>query len=200
LSVEYIWNDSKGNEFGLEVRGSKHGVPSSDEFDVLLALFKILARKNPRIDYNIDKNQYDIPIDIEFSYRELAKELGYTNYGGSIHLKLVKSLETLMDTTIYNKASGGLLDVETNKHINNTKTAFHIIEQAQEDSSYNVTTNKFQERVKVRINSFFYNSMRNGYLTKYKDNLLFDLKSDIAKKIMLILVKVFFDIKFHNIE
>jgi hypothetical protein len=75
------------------------------------------------------------------------------------------------------------------KRVTNSKVAFHIIEQSQEEYSYNDTTNKFHEKAKVKINNFFYQSMKKGYLTKYNDTLLIDLKSDIAKKIMLILVK-----------
>lgn len=188
LSVEYVWNDSKGNNYGIEVRGSKYGVPSSDEFDVLLALFRIYSRKNSKFKLNKESNSYDIPIEIEFTYRELAKEMGYQEYGGTVHKNLVKSIETLIDTTIYNKASGGLYDANTKNRISNSKISYHIIESSI-DETIEVSKNKFHEKSIVKINNFFYRSIRNNYLRKFDYRMLLSLKVDIAKKIMLILNK-----------
>jgi hypothetical protein len=58
--LEYMWVDSKGVKRGLEVRNPKHGVPSSFEFDVLLALHKIFAKNNPVLTMDESTQQYEM--------------------------------------------------------------------------------------------------------------------------------------------
>lgn len=194
--LEYIWYDSKGVKRGLEVRNPKYGIPSSFEYETLLALWKVYVKNNPVIEFDEEKGSYDLPIVINFDYKEIAKEMGYENYGGSIKKRIEQAIECLIDTTIYNRHSGGLLDQQTGEYIIDSKKAFHILEE-YESYSYKelksgekrIDANKIKERTKVRISNFFYNSMCNNYLRRYNYTRFIDLKSGIAKKLMVMLNK-----------
>jgi hypothetical protein len=161
--LEYIWYDSKGVKRGLEVRNPKHGVPSDYEYQVLLALYKIFAKNNPILTSNEESQSFDIPIVINFSFKELAKEMGYANYGGSIKTKLDNAIECLIDTTIYNRYNGGLLDQSTGQYIIDGKKAFHILEE-YEAYSYKelipgekrLQGEEIKERTMIRLSSFFF--------------------------------------------
>jgi hypothetical protein len=194
--LEYVWYDSKGVKRGLEVRNPKYGIPSAFEYSVLMGLFRIFVKNNPIIEFNEEKGVYDMPIEIYFTFKDLAEEMGYHNFGGSIKARIEQAIECLVDTTIYNRYNGGMLDQASGEYVIDSKKAFHIIEEYE---SYNykelhegekrVDGNKVKDRTRVRLSNFFYNSMCNNYYRKYNYTQALSLKSGIAKKLMLMLDK-----------
>lgn len=191
--IEYTWIDSDNNKRGIEVRASaKHGLPSPAEFDVLCAFFRLYFKKRSTYhnyqytieDYvkeNNEKRRY-----INFNVTELAREMGYACASGQIINNIRNSIECLVETTLYSRFEGGLLDVKTNKYKRENRTkAFHILNgfESVEYKRNNHTT------YEVEIDDFFFQSVTHNYFNYYSVPLLQSITDSVAKKMFFIMTK-----------
>ncbi len=193
--VEYKWIDSKGINRGIEIRGSaKYGVPTSFEFDVLIALLRIYARSEKILlnaqyinDYNISEDD----ITIEFTLTKVAEELGLNRPSSTILNKILRSIEILTDTTIYNRYSGGIYDILEQKYIEDKAIAFHIVEKFESTLYRNDKKQKRGRGIvqKIKLNKFFYKSISGGYLKFYSHTEYVGISSSIGRRLFLILSK-----------
>lgn len=193
--VEYNWVDSKGVKRGIEVRGSsKYGVPTAFDFDVLVSLLRVFVENNT-VEYNqrlFDESLIsDSDVEINFTFTQIARDLGYSRPNSKILEKIQISLERLIDTTIYNKFNGGIYDICTSDYITDEKEAFHILNYLK---SYHYTTGEKrlgsnQIKQKVILNKFFYRSIANNYFKYFDYNKYTRLQGGISKKLYLLLNK-----------
>lgn len=195
--VEYFWVDSKGVEKKIEVRGSKWGVPNEYCFDVLTALFRLHIRQNKSVEFNIDENRWNMNKTIHFSLTELAKEMGYKSFGKNVFDKLDISLETLNDTTIYNKANGAFLDVKSNTYLSaEAKESIGIIRNYKsyrysklQEGAKRINYRDIKDYTSVMIDDFIYESLCNSYFKIFNYEQFSKLEMGIAKKMFLLLNK-----------
>lgn len=219
--LTYYWY-SDGKKFEVEVKSSTNGIPTAFEFDILLALNRLYGKRNRKFIQNPETNMYDnIEGKIKFTYRQLAKEMGYKSFGGTIYERIHTGIETLLETTIYtqlvNLVVKNNFDIYMSKEekkelekiqenenidedekqkkksniINNTlqkRVGFHILEMVDNETIVD-KNNTFRNEVVVKINEYFFESLKKGYFAKYNENMLKLLKSDVAKKVFLILNK-----------
>lgn len=192
--VEYKWIDSNGNERGVEVRGSvKYGVPTSFEFDVLITLLRIYVQ-NKKILLNSQYNELEISeedITIEFTLRQVAKELGMKSINPTIIDKILKAIEILTDTTIYNRYSGGIYDIEEKKYIENKSIAFHIVEKFETYLYRDGVKRKRGQDIhqKIKLNQFFYKSISGNYFKFFNHTEYTAISSSVGRRLFLILNK-----------
>lgn len=184
-------------EVGLKVVGSmENGCPTIYELDVLLALFRILINDMDN-QYTLKDKKVDFPKVIHFTYRKLAKEMGFSNFGSGIKARLEKSLKTLNEVTIYSKFA--FRDQEEGKYIRrfNGEESCGILKSFK---SYSIEERRFngdklaspkqiEELQSVEIDDFFYNNLCNNYFKIYDRDKYRLLTKSIAKKLLLILTQ-----------
>lgn len=190
------WTDSKGALRGIKV-SMTDGYKMLTNFDikVLTSLMKLYSEQNTIIPYDFENNKYDMPVEINYTIREISRRLRYSECGGTITKKIKDSIKKLANVTITSMYEGGLYDAEHKCYIKTTgEKGFHIIE---EYDMYEVSKveNK-EDRIKARdvksfnkvvINNFFYNSMCNGYCKIVPFDQLIGIKQDIAQRLFALL-------------
>lgn len=184
-------------EVGLKVVGSmENGCPTIYELDVLLALFRILIN-NMDNQYTLKDKKVDFPKVIHFTYRKLAKEMGFKNFGSGIKARLEKSLKTLNETTIYSKFA--FRDQEVGRYIKQFKgeESCRILKSFKsysvEERKYNgeklANPTEIEELQSVEIDDFFYNNLCSNYFKIYDRDKYKLLTKSIGKKLLLILTQ-----------
>lgn len=194
LEREWI---SNGVTRKLTVKGSADlGCPTIDDLDVLLALFRILLKNNNyTYEYNTVTKKVNLPRIINFTYGELAKELGYKYYGGTVKRKLEKSIKTLVETTMYSNmavrdAEVGeyIIDLEGEKSLRilfNYKSYSYKARKRKGEPIEHHT--KIKEQQSVEIDDFLFKSVQNNYFKIYNYVQYTKLKKGISKKLYLLL-------------
>jgi hypothetical protein len=184
--IEYTWVDSNEYKRGIEVRGSvQHGLPTAFEFDVICAFFRLYFKKKKTY-CNTDNDIKNEKRYVEFYVSELAEEMGYADINGKILDSIKNSIECLVETTLYSRYDGGLLDVKTNKYKRDCReTAFHIL------NGFELITknNSNHARYTIEIDKFFFESVTNNYFNYYSVPLFQEIRNSVAKKIFFILLK-----------
>jgi hypothetical protein len=187
--MNYNWTDANGIERGVEVvGGGKYRVPSTLEYDTLVALFRLFAKQN-KIEFGDDFEIENEELIINFSLNDLAKEMGYKSISGKILNRIKQSIETLVQITISNRKAGALYDIQDGQYIADTTTLFHIIEEA---TFYDILKNPISNRKDlncIRLGKFFYQSIKHGYFKYFNYAIYLNLTSGIAKRIFLCLTK-----------
>lgn len=188
----------KGNqEVGLKVVGGERGCPTMYDLDVLLALFRLLI-KSINNQYTLkDNNKIDFPKKINFTYRKLAKEMGFKNFGSGIKNRLENSIKTLNETTIY--SSFAFRDQEQGKYVKTFRGEqscriicdfqSYSIEEQKVNGEKLANPKEIEERQSVEIDKFFYANMCNNYFKLYDHDKYIKLTRNIAKKLLLILTQ-----------
>jgi hypothetical protein len=194
--LERSWM-SNGTERSIKVVGSaEHGCPTIAELDVLLGLFRILMKNvGFQYEYNRSTGKVNLPKVINFTYQELASELGYKVYGGALKKKLENSVKCLNEATIY--SNFGLRDAEIGDYIidYNKMESFRIL---GEYKSYSYSRKKKQgekignakqvkEQQSIEISNFFFNSICNNYFKIYNYGNYIKLSKGLSKKLYLLL-------------
>jgi hypothetical protein len=195
-TIERTWVRSNGDEVGIKVVGGEHGCPTMSEMDVLLALLRIMIRDNGN-GYTYNKSQKQVSLNkvINFTYSELAKELGYAKFGGQQKRTLEKSMKILVETTIYSNFA--IRDIEQGEYIADFKgeescnilTHYKSYSMARRKrAKQNFADHKeVRECTSVEIDDFFFNNMCNNYFKIYDFKKYMSLNDDISKKLFLIL-------------
>lgn len=196
--LKRVWI-SNGIERGITVKGSVDlGVPTIDDLDLLLALFRVHMKNNDyKYQYNKSTKKVFIPQKINFTFRELALEMGYSEYGGTVKKKLETALKKLVETTIYSELGGALRDVEKGEYITEIEgiESFRILTDYK-SYSYKKrkakgekigTPEEVKENTSVMIDTFFYNQICNNYFKIYDYSDYIRLTKGSSKKLYLLL-------------
>lgn len=187
------WTDSQGNLRGIKV-SMVEGYNMLTRFDIniLMSLQKLYSEQNRVISYNFESKKYDMPIEIKYTIREIAKALKYKSCSGVLVSKIKKAIRKLANCTITSLFAGGLYDSENDVYIK--EKGFHIIETYDMYERTNLDKNDkilryddIKEYNKIVINSFFYKSMCNGYFKIVPFDQLIRLKHDVSQRIFSIL-------------
>lgn len=208
-SITYSWLGSDNRERAVEVRSSKLGVPDAFCYDVLLALFRLYIKqydnKIHQIKTEEDLNKIDNTVN--FSFRELVKEMGYKSFSKHNKTKVQKAIETLIDTTIYNKASGIYNPITKEYIIDETFTIsilysfknYNYIELKDEKGNLildekgrpikTVSKESIKDKCSIKIDKFFIKNLFFGNAKISDKKLRLTLKNEVAKKLYLILNK-----------
>jgi hypothetical protein len=183
-------------EIGLRVVGGLKGVPTMYDLDCLLALFRLLIKSMDN-QYMLKDNKVDFPKKINFTYRKLAKEMGFKNFGSGIKQRLEDSIKTLNETTIY--SSFAFRDQEEGKYIKTFKGEqscrilcnfkSYSVEEQKVNGEKLASPKEIEERQSVEIDKFFYNNMCSNYFKLYDHEKYIQLTRNIAKKLLLILTQ-----------
>ena len=196
FEIERTWVRSNGEEVGITIKGSTGGCPTMAEMDVLLALFRIMMKnKSNQYTYNENNNIVDFDRTINFTYKELADELGYADISGKIKKNLEKSIKILNETTIYSNFA--FRDIEIGEYVADFKgeescriiskyksySMSKVKRQGKKYSNYK----EIREQTSVEIDEFFFNNMCNNYFKIYNYKKYMSLTQSIAKKLFLIL-------------
>lgn len=219
-AITYSWETSDGRKRAIEVRGSKYGVPDPYCYDLLIALFRIYVRQNEnRITINDtdDENDFEnqdfdfnknINNRVNFSYRELAKEMGYKSFGKKTIEKMTRGIETLLDTNLYNTSQGGFYNPITKEYITDATFQLEILRgfrgykyidavdiegnlllDAEGNPIKKIDMSSIKGRCSVEIHGFFIRNLLLGNGKISNKNIRLNVKGDIAKKLYLILNK-----------
>lgn len=186
-------------EVELTVKGSTDlGCPTIYEMDVLMALFKIqLKNMDNKIVVSSDNKVENMSDTINFTYRELAKEMGLKGFGKKTKERLENSIKCLVETTIYSKqAVRNQIEGEYVSTFEGEESA-RIISKYKK---YSVTTRKLEnknllspEEIKesqsIKIDKFFFDNIVGNYFKLYDYDKYKTLKNSIAKKMLLILTQ-----------
>lgn len=188
---------SNGITRSIKVVGSaEHGCPTIAELDVLLGLFRILIKNvGFQYEYNRSTGRVNLPKVINFTYQELANELGYKIYGGALKKKLESSVKCLIETTIYSNFA--LRDAEAGDYIidYNEEESFRII-GGYRSYSYSRMKKKgekignakqIKDQQSIEISDFFFNSICNNYFKIYNYSNYIVLTKGLSKKLYLLL-------------
>lgn len=189
--------ESNGVKRGITVIGSAvYGCPTILELDVLMGLFRIhLKNNNYKYEYNRKTGKVSLPQTIHFTYRELARELGYENFGGSIKNKLEKSIKTLIESTIYSDL--GIRDVgkgdyvfdfdgeETTRILKNYKSYSYT--KKKRNGEKIGTPEQVKEQQSVDIDDFFFKNICSNYFKIYDFKKYIKLAKGVSKKLYLLL-------------
>lgn len=187
----------KGNqEVGLKVVGGEKGCPTMYDLDVLLALFRLLI-KSIDSQYVLKDNKIDFPKKINFTYRKLAKEMGFKNFGSGIKERLENSIKKLNETTIY--STFAFRDQEEGKYIKTFKGEqscrilcdfkSYSVEEQKVNGDKLASPKEIEERQSIEIDKFFYDNMCSNYFKLYDHDKYIKLTRNIAKKLLLILTQ-----------
>lgn len=178
---------------GLEIVGSlKYGLLQFSDFEILMATSKAHYNLKGRNKIEIQDKRYLFPRELEFTYSEVAKTMGYKNAGGSELRKIDIALKRMTEVTVWNTIDGGLYDVTNKKNITNVTNGYHIIDEyiAYRYSDLKETGEKRKNyrdiKCKIKLNNFFYESMCKSYFKLFDYDMFKQIKKSIAKKIYLI--------------
>lgn len=201
-NVKYEWVSSDNKKKSIEVRSSSLGVPSSYDYDVLLALLRLYVKqKGDRIvcQENID-NLTEFDNTVYFSYRQVIAEMGYKSYSVHLKEKVDESIERLCDTNIYN-IGGGIYNPFTKEYIKDYKYQINILYDyksynyiiiGQDENGENIVKldkKSLKDKVSVKIGLFFLKNLLCGKGKISDKSLRLSLKLDISKRLYLILNK-----------
>lgn len=186
-------------EVELTVKGSADlGCPTIYEMDVLMALFKIqLKNMDNKIVVSSDNKVENMNDVINFTYRELAKEMGLKGFGKKTKERLENSIKCLVETTIYSKQA------VRNQVVGEYVSSFEGEESARiiaKYKKYSITTRKIEnkellspeeikENQSVQIDKFFFDNIVGNYFKLYDYDKYKTLKNSVAKKMLLILTQ-----------
>lgn len=195
-SFERIWARSNNEIVSMRVVGGEDGVPQIGELDVLLALFRIHLKNNKHgFLKEKDTNKVQIPQKINFTFTQLAKEMGYKEMSGALKRNLDKSIRKLNETTIYNNFA--IMDITEGQYCYGFKNrkSCRILKNynSYEMSAYKKMNGKLANPYEVKdlqyveIDDFFLNNMCNNYYKIYDYEKYKELKMSVSKKIFLIL-------------
>ena len=183
-------------EVGLKVVGGEQGCPTMYDLDVLLALFRLML-KNMDNRYELKDNKVDFSKKINFTYRKLAKEVGMTNFGSAIKKRLEQSIKTLNETTIY--STFAFRDQEQGKSVKTfkgesscrilTNYKYYSVEERKFNDEKMANAKTIEEETSVEIDDFFFTNICNNYFKLYDHEKYIQLKSNIGKKLLLILTQ-----------
>lgn len=208
-AITYSWTSSDFRKRAIEVRSSKLGVPDAFCYDVLLALFRLYIKQNGNriIQIKTEEGLNEIDNTINFTYRELVREVGYKSFSKLNKDKVQKAIETLIDTTIYNKA-GGIYNPMSKEYIVDETFTINIlynfknytyIELRDENGNLVLdeeglpvkTLNKasLKDKCSIKIDRFFIKNLFFGNAKLSSRELRLALKNEVAKKLYLILNK-----------
>lgn len=189
-TIERVWYRDK-KEIGLTVEGSgKRGCPTIYELDVLMALFKLLAKSMDNvIELSEDRKILNMPRVINFTYRKLAKEMRLKGFGAKTKKRLEDSIKCLTEATIY-----------SNLAFRNQEIGEYVADFKGEEScrilknykSYSLSKRKklgqellsakdIEEYQSVEIDEFFFNNMCNNFFKLYDYDKYMLLTKGIAK-------------------
>lgn len=192
--LERNW-ESKGVKRGITVKGSvEYGCPTICELDVLLALFRILIKNmDYKYEYNKNTKKVKLPQKINFTYKDLAEELGYSGYGGKTKTKLEKSIKILTETTIY--TSFGIKDCSKKDYIDNfngqesTRILKNYKSYSYEREKKAGTANPktVREKQSVEIDDFFFDNMCNNFFKIFNYDKYMSFNLSLSKKMYLLL-------------
>lgn len=201
ISVTYEWVSSDSKKKSIEVRSSKLGVPTSYDYDVLLALLRIYLRQNGDKIFCLE-NMNDLTEfnnTVYFSYREIITEMGYKDYSILLKRKIDSCIERLCDTNIYNTGCG-IYNPMTKEYITDYKfqvgilssySAYTYIITVDENGEEKKVLDKksLKEKASVKIDVFFLKNLLCGKGKISDRNLRLSLKSDVGRRLFLILNK-----------
>ena len=195
--IENTWTKSNGDEVGIKVvGGAESGCPTMAEMDVLLALLRIMIKDNDNgYEYNKTDKKVKLKKTIHFTFKELARELGYADINGGIKKRLDKSIRILNETTIYSNFA--IRDIEIGEYVSDFKGT-QSCKILTNYKSYSMSTRKKQnkkladyktirEETSIDIDDFFFNNMCNNYFKIYNFKKYISLGKGISKKLFLIL-------------
>lgn len=196
-SFERKWIKSDDTEVSITIVGGKYGVPCIAELDVLLALFRIYIKQmGNSIPINKDTKEAKLNSNsIHFTYRQLAKEIGYKGFGGATKAKLERSIKTLNESTMYTKFA--VKDAKKGKYISqfNLEQSTRIIkgyrgynkkDYIRENGIY-LKANEIEDFQVVEIDNFFFENLCSSYFKVYDYEMYKKLKLGITKKTFLLL-------------
>lgn len=202
---ERIWTKSNNEIVSIKVVGGEYGVPCIGELDILLALFRIYLKQMnntvevvSKVDEVNNIKTRELKFDnkvIHFTYRELAKEIGYKSFGGSIKEKLERGIRTLTETTMYTKYA--IFDASLGKHISATmqEESFRIVRKYKgykkldylKENNKTLNPAEIKDFQVIELDDFFFKNLCHGYFKVYDYDLYKKLKLGISKKMFLLL-------------
>lgn len=195
--LSYTWKRGDA-EVGLRVVGSsKSGCPTIHELEVYLGLMKLATKSQNNLLLFEDGKVSNFPRKIYFTYRELAKVLGYSGFGKKTKESLENAIQCMNETTIYSDFA--LRNQESKDYVAdfNGSESFRLLENY---CAYSVTRFKkanksllssrdVKEYQSVELGEFFYKNLCNGYLKLLNFDLFLQLTRGMAKKLMLLLTQ-----------
>lgn len=192
-AVTYKWTSSDGLDREIQVRSSIKGVPSPFEYDVLLALMRIYLRNNKN---KIIPHNSNLGNTIQFTFRELSKEMGYSGFGSATKKRLDDAIEKLTDTNIYNTEKGGLYNPLTKEYITDGKMVVGILHNykaysyiREKNGEVKLDTKSLKDKASVVIDDFFFNNIKAGKGKISNKSLRQSLKNDLSRRLYLMLNK-----------
>lgn len=194
------WTDSKNIKRGIKIRQGlqEYGLPTINDSDTLVSIFKVNAKDNPNILFNDPLSTYIMDNKIYFTKREVAKELGYNSYGGSADKRIVDSIKTLYGTFLMSLHAGAFYDPKYNEYIIETRDkGFRIVDDydfykravVKKGKTLDEIVSQYKEQNWIKINDFFYNSLKNGYFKILNHEVYKQLRSGPAKRIFMLAEK-----------
>lgn len=195
------WFDSENNQHGIKI-SMPENINHLTIFDikVLMTLLKIYSEYNTVITYNIEKENYEMPMEIRFTKKMIVDRLKYKQCGGSITRKIDTSLDKLSSATISSMFNGGLYDVKSKKWITNSSIKYHIFDICEtynyrdvQEGEKRILGNHIKDTNRIIINRFFYDSLCSGYCRIINYDFLIKIKSDVAYRIYALLEGWFCD-------
>ena len=209
-TVKYNWTASDSTKREIEIKSSDRGVPNPFDFEVLLSLFniflkqhfednKILCVKNKEHTEELKDFFETMDNKVTFSYKEIAKELGYKSFSSIVKKNIENSILKLKETTIYN-SSQGLYDPCEKIYIDDATYSIDILKDYRGIKYRTITdengnTKKMVNRKDckdlnhVKIDKFFLKSLILGNGKIGNKKLRLSLKNNIAKKLYILLNK-----------
>lgn len=182
--MKYIWNDSKGNERGVEIMGSPiTGVPGEYEYNVLMSLFYLYSKQNNQLTI-LNGSVKNLSPEIYFNLKEVARVLGIKNIGGSSLKKIKEAIDNLTTTTVTEIYENSLYKSDAGVQI---EKKYHILEYTEIETNKSVEGHRITG--KVVINRFFFENLCNSYFKIIDYESYINLKSIIARRLYLILSK-----------
>jgi len=185
------WKDGKNKLRGIKI-SMTDGYNMLTRFDikVLAALQKLYSEQNKVIEYNYDKKEYNMPIEINYTISKISKILRYKSCGGSAGTKIKQSIRKLANCTITSLYTGGIYDANNKKYIESQEKGFHIIEEYDmyeyselSEGKIRLSPRKIKEYNKVTINKFFLQNMKTGYFRIISLDMLMSLKQDVSQRL-----------------
>lgn len=169
-----LWNDSRGLKRELLITSS---IPDMTTMDVWNGLIGLYIQKLTPIEFNNDKNVYDINADeMEYTLYELAKFMNKSTGGKSLD-KLMKEIIRLNSATYYSFANGVIFDKKNDKYLKSKTKGFSLIVDCEFDSEKRVKDEKVKTKCKVQFNRLIIDNIRYQYIKYINPKEYFALPS-----------------------
>lgn len=181
--MEYMrWEDSKGLEREFCVI-SAQALPSGFDMDVFYALVSLLIKQESPVEYNQEKEVYELKNDTLFcKISDITKFLGLSK-GGRNNEKVRDAIDRLKTAQYYSLSNGVLFNGRTKEYISSERSESLIVAFEFKAKGTDTFENNLQCNVMVQLNKMVITNIKYSFIKFLNNRQYFSLDTGLPRRL-----------------